>query len=213
MDDLFQRIQNRLAEYSNSDSSDSATLISDLKTEYDNSTRLDRGDNLVPDDAKHVKEKAVYYDNKKMNYEVNYNWPADDGFVSSTKQPIEMKKGFRFDRLGSYWGSFVSPIHEDKITDYNGRSLPYYFKENAVSDEPAYHRYEVAQDFSQLITRLKQKASDIKYRKYYIKYCVGSQTPTTIIGKTAPCFDKSGGEDQIMLPMPIDLLLGLGLIK
>ena len=88
------------------------------------------------------------------------------------------------------------------------RSLPYYFLESSIREEPAYHCYEVIRDFSNLSKVVKNKGYD---SIYYVDY--EKSNGLTLIGRVAPCFNQVGGGVQIKLPLPVEQLLDLGMIR
>lgn len=121
-------------------------LVRSLISAYTNLTKEDRRDVLVPAQGKFVKDHAIRADlvsSGKYIYEINYNWPPDDGFQGPS-YPVSLMPGEEYDRIGSARGVFIAPISADgEIVSFLERALPYHIPESNICDNPSYHRYRV----------------------------------------------------------------------
>ena len=211
------------------DSIDRETLVLRLKIFYELSIREERADNLVPeDDAYLKKEEHPVLNNTVINRcFVNYDWPPDGGF-KGTKTEATLHKGDMFDRIGDSEGMYVSPIEYGKLFNREERALPYYLLEETIRREPAYHVYEVVEDFE----RLPEKVCNSNDNAILLGYLKGAKLDgfekgmslrefisrkgyrkPIPKGRVASCFGKIGGGIQIKLPLSIQSLLELEMIQ
>lgn len=103
------------------------------------------------------------------------------------------------------------PVIDDVPYSYDQRSLPY------VEDPTKYHQYEIIGDFRKLETYIKncsnldlKKSIDQLVLRYYVGYY---SKLTAYKGRIADGFGSTGGGIQIELPLPVDWLEKLGLLR
>lgn len=127
------------------------------------------------------------------------------------KDSYTPKIGEVIDRYGSPKGRYTSPVKNGKIFSYNQRSLLY------VEDPSQYHQYEVIGDFSKL-KNYSLKCSDSKLRAkidaYILRYYNEDfKKVKTYTGKIAAGFGAIGGGEQFELPILVEWLEKLGILK
>jgi hypothetical protein len=113
------------------------------------------------------------------------------------------------DRYGPADGRYVCPVIDEPFI-YDQRSLPF------VEDANVYHKYKVTGDFNNIEhyfncsidEKLKQKIS-----AYMKKFKLKFSDLTAYRGKIASAFGSTGGGIQYELPLPVDMMESLGLIK
>lgn len=183
-------------------------LVCMLQDKYKRTSRYERKDILVCGDKSNLRHSSPIELCGNLNiYKLIYDWPPNDGFLESP-EVIELHKNDLFDRIGPNTGVFVSPIlHENEVFGISARSLPYYFLEKNIISEPSYHRFKVIREFSTLEKIANKNPMDI-YR-LELKKSKG----LILKGKVAPHFGQTGNGDQIKLPLSINMLLDLGMIK
>jgi hypothetical protein len=125
------------------------------------------------------------------------------------KAPHVPQVGDVIDRYGPPWGRYTSPVPPSGPYDYSQRSLPY------VEDPSQYHQYEVIGDFSNLRDAYDAcsdvdvtNAIDGLVRRGYFDW-----GRLAAIGDIAPGFNDPGMGRQIELPLSVDLLIGLGVLR
>lgn len=140
-----------------------------------------------------------------------------NGFVlDADGNPITQRHvpaaGDRFDRYGEPNGRFVSPIPEDGPFDYDSRSMPYRENPNA------YHQYEwnhspadVRAVYDGLDEPIRTDLDDAMD-----KYGLTLDDLTSVArGEAAaiPAWNLPGGATQDVLPLSVELLHTMGMIK
>ena len=151
-------------------------------------------------------------------------WPKEDGYTldskgNAIKQSTTLTKGTKLDRYGNEYGTYVSPMDENgKPYGYNSRALPY-------DQSQLYSQYEVTCDSldKETITQaiknnypggLDAFIGDPSLSKYWSGDAeTGQFIGETYIGEIAGWFGAPGGGTQIQLPLPVNILIQLGLIK
>ncbi len=149
---------------------------------------------------------------------IDWSDVTNDGFavregridINETVPPI----GQVLDRYGPESGSFTSPVLEDGPFPYEERALPY------LEDEHQYHRYEVIGDLgdlrgaydaldpdaqsiaAQLLAERGRSVDDLASMKTLQGEIAGSAR-----------FASPGGGIQIKLPLPVETLEVLGLLR
>lgn len=120
--------------------------------------------------------------------------------------------GDRFDRYGDPGGRYVSPVPEDGPFSYDSRSLPYH--ENPHS----YHAYEWLHSPADVATVYDGLAEDVRtavddtLAKYDLEV---SDLMSVARGEAAPipAWGTAGGATQDLLPVSVDLLDKMGMIR
>ncbi|MEX0136654.1 glycohydrolase toxin TNT-related protein [Bacillus nitratireducens] len=127
------------------------------------------------------------------------------------KDEYTLKMGEVIDRYGPPNGTYTSPVVNGKPYSYGERALPY------LEDVSKYHQYEVVGDFSNIKTYVDNcsdptlKAQvDAAIQKYY---CGDYSKLKAQIGEIAPGFGTIKGGTQIQLPLTVEQLEGLKLLK
>ena len=203
-----------------------SALTDELKTNYDATSKEDRGDVRVPENEKNV--SCVYYDGNTKKYDIGYNWK--DGTVPESREMKVMQVGDQFDRVGPPSGKCVGEVNSDgTCATREQRSIPYHLNEANITDEPSYHRYEAEQDFtkenldnaidnSSFYTdaqkaEMHQKVDDY-YDRSHAKYGDGDGLA---YGEIAPMFEdttgSTGGGYQYDMPLSMDELENIGMIS
>ncbi|WP_309129950.1 glycohydrolase toxin TNT-related protein, partial [Microbacterium sp.] len=151
------------------------------------------------------------------NGDIDWSKAPNDGFThDAAGNPIKTDHvpaaGDRFDRFGDPGGRFVSPIPEDGPFSYGSRSLPYHENPNA------YHQYEwrhspadVESVYNQLDDQTRQAVDDV-LEKYDLEL---SDLSHVTRGEAAaiPSWGTPGGATQDLLPVSVDLLDKMGMIR
>lgn len=119
-------------------------------------------------------------------------------------------KGEIIDRYGPTDGRYTSPVVDGNPYTYDQRSLPF------VEDMSKYHQYEVKGDFNNIKSYI-DNCTDLELKAdveaYINKYKITDQQLVVQRGEIAAGFGISGGGIQYQLPLPIDMLEDLGLLK
>ncbi|MFJ4166173.1 glycohydrolase toxin TNT-related protein [Microbacterium sp. NPDC089698] len=111
------------------------------------------------------------------------------------------------DRYGPDNGRYTSPVPENGPYSYDQRSLPY------VENPNHYHQYEFADDLDSVRSRYDQAPPEVQAKvdelidKGYYQF--GQQAGR---GPIAEGFGSHGGGTQIELPLPVDVLVDLGVL-
>lgn len=132
---------------------------------------------------------------------------ALDEAENPIKHVVDPPVGSRFDRYGPPDGRYTSPFTEGRPYGYPERSLPY------VEDASQYHVYEWERPISDAPAAiaaledgpLKEEILDT-IDQYGVKFEVQE-------GPVAPAFHEPGGGIQDELPLPVRLLVALGIVK
>ena len=118
--------------------------------------------------------------------------------------------GKTIDRHGPNNGRFTSPIRNNEPYSYAQRSLPY------IEDPSQYHQYKVTGDLNNIEQYFNQ-STDVHLKQtisaYMKKFRLSFSDMVTYRGKIASGFGEIGGGEQYELPLPVNMLEGLGLIK
>ena len=124
------------------------------------------------------------------------------------KHIISPKVGDIYDRDGSEYGVFFSPVINGKSSDFNQRSTPY------VEDPRQKHRYIVKKDFSTLKDVIDNADPETKHEvQIYLKKAeITEEDLITEQGEIAPGFGLPGGGIQTKMPLPAYILKDLGVI-
>ncbi len=122
-------------------------------------------------------------------------------------QIVSPSVGLQFDRYGPPSGIYVSPVPEGGPFTYDARSLPY------VEDAGQYHRYEVVRDFSDLEAAIAEL--DDPARIADLRDTIELYNPSLLTkqGIAAPAFEHRGGGIQMELPLTVNDLIELGMIR
>ncbi len=206
-------------------------FVNKMQETYDSASKEERGNNLVPKKAEYLNNPPMSgNDETGQRYDdPNYKWPENNGFEGKPNE-ITPKEGDQFDRLGNEKGRFVAPIENGEVQPKENRGLPYYFKEDNISDEPSYHKYEVTRDFDKLkdaidnynnpnLTQDENREMIEIFNYEYDGNTRKSDTYThepgkTYDGKIADAFENNdGGGRQWELPMSVESLKELEMIK
>lgn len=166
----------------------------------------------LPDDVQIPKSMAVLNDRSKIDWD---QVPKDGYVLDANKEAMKdkyfPKKGEVIDRYGPSNGTFTSPVVDGKPYSYDERSLPY------VEDDSKYHQYELADDLNKVkdyITACEDKELVSKIKSYMdVKNINSYDELISYKGQIAPGFNSNGGGIQYQLPLPVDLLEQLGMLK
>ncbi|WP_084667534.1 glycohydrolase toxin TNT-related protein [Bacillus proteolyticus] len=127
------------------------------------------------------------------------------------KDEYTPKIGEVINRYGPSNGTYTSPVVNGKPYSYGERALPY------LEDVSKYYQYEIVSDFSDIKTYIDNcsdptlKAQvDAAIQKYY---CGDYSKLKAQIGEIAPGFGTIKGGTQIQLPLTVEQLEGLKLLK
>lgn len=133
---------------------------------------------------------------------------ALDSAGEPIKAPYTPVPGEVFDRYGPPSGTFTSPVPDTGPFPYDNRSLPF------VEDAGHYHRYELLDDMQNLRAHYVsappqvQALVDRAIARGYFDW--GKQAHR---GPIAPGFGASGGGIQVELPLPVNVMIGLGMMR
>jgi hypothetical protein len=126
------------------------------------------------------------------------------------KKPYSPNIGDVIDRYGPPNGRYTSPVIDGTPYNYDQRSLPY------VEDPSKYHQYKVTGDFDNIETYVNQ-CTDTRFKDKIITYMEGYDLSYDDLkiqkGEIARGFRSTGGGIQYELPLPVDILEGLGLLE
>lgn len=147
---------------------------------------------------------------------IDWEQVPNNGYVldeagNAIKEVYSPKKGEIIDRFGPSDGTFTSPVKDGKAYTYDQRSLPY------VEDASKYHQYEFTDDLSKLKEYIENcKDPDlVKDIDSYMSYKKIKSYDDLVCykGEIAAGFNSTGGGIQYQLPLPVDMLEDLGIIK
>ncbi|SHO48101.1 glycohydrolase toxin TNT-related protein [Anaerocolumna xylanovorans] len=166
----------------------------------------------LPEDVQIPKNMTVLNGDKR----IDWDQVPKNGYVlkangEADKDEYDPKKGEVIDRYGPSNGTFTSPVIDGKSYSYDERSLPY------VEDDSKYHQYEFTDDLSKLkeyITTCKDEEL-VKEIDSYMEYknIKSYDELKSYQGKIAGGFGSDGGGIQYQLPLPVNILEELGIIK
>nr|WP_144466775.1 TNT domain-containing protein [Bacillus nitratireducens] len=147
---------------------------------------------------------------------IDWGRVPNDGYVVNKdgkvmKDEYTLKIGEVNDRYGPSNGTYTSPVANGKPYSYDERALPY------LEDVSKYHQYEVVGDFSNVKTYIDNCSDstltaqvDAAIQKYN---CGDYSKLKAQIGEVAPGFGTIKGGTQIQLPLMVEQLKGLKLLK
>ncbi|MGJ7922913.1 TNT domain-containing protein [Neobacillus sp. LXY-4] len=165
-----------------------------------------------PDDIQIPKDSRVLNE----DYSINWSEVPNGGYVldkkgNAIKEEFQPKQGDIIDRYGPPNGRYTSPVMEGRPYDYVQRSLPY------VEDATKYHQYEVIGDFSRLkeyVMNCDNMEIKLKVEAQIERYYNGGYSKVIPHkGVIAKGFGSPGGGIQYELPLPVEWLEGLGMLK
>ena len=148
---------------------------------------------------------------------IDWSKAPHDGYVLDEQgEPIREvyvpKKGEIIDRYGPSSGRFTSPVINGEPFRYDQRSLPY------IEDQTQYHQYEVIGDFSQLdkyMKNIEDRELVCNINNYVATYY--NNNWDDLIGYRGQIASINewgiGGGIQYNLPLPLEWLEALGVIK
>ncbi|GAA1875961.1 glycohydrolase toxin TNT-related protein [Myceligenerans crystallogenes] len=189
-------------------------LKANAPDEVDDFMRTDKW----PDDVS-VPRDMRFMDSETMKIDWERHAPRNGFMVDVfeidpvTREPVMPKrlpeKGEIFDRYGTPDGRFVSPVRNGEAFDYDERSLPY------IEDPRQYHQYEVVGDFSNLRSHYEAAPADVRHEVDVLmsRYNLTWDKMAVQEGPAAAAFGAKGGAVQSLLPMSVELLEGLGVLK
>lgn len=147
---------------------------------------------------------------------IDWKQVSDSGYIldssgKAIKDIYFSKEGETIDRFGPSDGTFTSPVIDGKPYSYDSRSLPY------LEDLRQYHQYELTDDLNKLGDYIRncndkdlvQDINDFMAFKKIKSY----DDLISYKGEIASGFGASGGGIQYQLPLPVDILEELGLLK
>ncbi|MED3649691.1 TNT domain-containing protein [Heyndrickxia sporothermodurans] len=157
-------------------------------------------------------------DSKVLNADGSINWSEvpNGGYVldkngNAIKEVFVPKIGDIIDRYGPPNGRYTSPVMDGKPYDYGQRSLPY------IEDVTKYHQYEVTGDFSRLkdyVMNCNDMKLKVKVEAQIERYYNGDYSKVIAQkGEIAKGFGSPGGGIQYELPIPVEWLEGLGMLR
>lgn len=165
-----------------------------------------------PDEIQIPKSSKVL----KSNGKIDWSQVPNDGFTlddlgNPNKKPYTKPKiGEVIDRYGSDDGRFTSPVIDGKPYLYEQRSLPY------LEDMSKYHQYKIVGDFSN-IKKYYENCSKIELKNeiddYMTTWGLTFDDLTIQRGEIAHGFKSCGGGIQYQLPLPLNMLQDLSMIK
>lgn len=225
MDTLWDKIQNVLKSaflQQNGTKFDLATIVNTLRQLYKNEYRCSRGDNLVPF-SQHCLSDSPIKVNKMSQYELVYRWNKgkDSEFVKEAFHECDIiPVGTSLDRIGPEYGRYLCPVPEDRdVYTIAERALPYFFLEDVVINEPAYHRYVVKKAISKEALSQAIEESDDVFESKLAKDAALEKVNTgnIVYGKVAPvdAFSRQGTGNgyQYKVLVAIYYLRALGFIE
>ncbi|MCD8049733.1 MAG: TNT domain-containing protein, partial [Clostridia bacterium] len=130
------------AKYSELSQEEKVTLSNKLSDYYDSIPKGERGNITIPEPEK---IKGVNPDGTLENA-----WKKDtDGALENTRHMEVPQKGDVIDRIGGDNGNYFSPMGEDgKPAPVKERALGIRIPESNITENSAYHAYEIKQDFT-----------------------------------------------------------------
>ena len=193
-----------------------STCSSDDFYKYLNKINSDYADTYAktgkwPSDVQIPKNPDVLKADGTINWdEVPNGGYVLDGKGDAIKEQYVPGIGETIDRHGPNNGRFTSPVRNNKPYSYAQRSLPY------MENPSQYHRYKVTGDLSN-IEQYFIKSTDANLKQmisaYMKKFRLSFSDLETYRGEIASGFGEIGGGEQYELPLPVNMLEGLGLLK
>jgi len=150
---------------------------------------------------------------------INWEGVDNDGFASRDdgtidRSPYDPPVGSVLDRYGPPDGRFTSPVPDDGPYSYGDRGLPY------LEDDRHYHQYEILHDVGDL--RGAYDSLDGDHRELVDALLQGRgktaddlETLKSFRGEIAAVerFGSPGGGVQVQLPLPVEILQVLGILR
>ena len=193
-----------------------STCSSDDFYKYLNKINSDYADTYAktgkwPSDVQIPKSPDVLKADGTINWdEVPNGGYVLDGKGDAIKEQYVPGIGETIDRHGPNNGRFTSPVRNNKPYSYAQRSLPY------MENPSQYHRYKVTGDLSNIEQYFIQ-STDANLKQmisaYMKKFRLSFSDLETYRGRIASGFGEIGGGEQYELPLPVNMLEGLGLLK
>jgi hypothetical protein len=146
------------------------------------------------------------------NGEVDWSGVPHQGFGldpagNPITKPTIPQPGEVFDRHGSGDGRFTSPVDNGTPYSYDQRSLPW------AEDPPSYHQYVVERPFNEIGSAIDELPPG-PFRDYIEKaFAKSSGSTSAQTGPIAPGFGHAGGGVQTLLPLTVNELCALGVIR
>lgn len=132
-----------------------------------------------------------------------------DSAGNAIKEPYVPPVGEVIDRYGPPNGRYTSPVPQGGPYSYDQRSLPY-------AEDPAhYHQYKFSGDMNDIqfyVNKAPQPVAS-KIEAYMEKWDLSWSDLKVQRGSIAEGFGSKGGGVQYELPLPIEYLLELGILK
>ena len=201
-------------------------MVNELKQEYDNTPKEDRGNTFVPESPDYLKDGAISRaetaDGNHSSW-VNYEWPDNDGFKTENdmdgnpivdRQETTMHKGDVVDRVGHNSGRFTSPVENGEPGSVESRALPYHFTESNIENEPSYHQFRAKDDITpeNIQDKINNVSDPVKQKSLQREFDKGDGK--TYEGEIGHAFaDGDGGGTQYHMPMSIQSLIDLDLLE
>jgi hypothetical protein len=164
----------------------------------------------LPDNVQIPKDPSVLTPDGKIDWsQVPEGGYVLDGAGNAIKHQYTPQSGEILDRYGPPDGRYTSPVPEGAPYSYDQRSLPY------VENPNHYHQYEVTGDLGDLkgaYERAPQSVRDelLKPGSGFKPEYLNAQGYR---GDIAGGFDVTGGGVQVQLPLSVEVLEKLGLVK
>ncbi|GAA4480875.1 glycohydrolase toxin TNT-related protein [Microbacterium panaciterrae] len=162
----------------------------------------------IPDDVQIPKDPSVLNPDGSIDWsQVPGGGYVLDGAGNPIQHPYTPQPGEVLDRYGPSDGRYTSPVPEGGPYSYDQRSLPY------AENPNHYHQYEVTGDLGDLkgaYDRAPQSVKDDLAQNGFDPKYLGSQGYR---GDIAGGFGSTGGGVQVQLPLAVDVLEKLGLVK
>ena len=201
-------------------------MVNELKQEYDNTPKEDRGNTFVPESSDYLKDGAISRaetaDGNHSSW-INYEWPDNDGFKTENdidgnpvvdKQETTIHKGDVVDRVGHNGGRFTSPVENGEPGSVESRALPYHFTEGNIENEPSYHQFRAKGDITpeNIQDKISNISDPVKQKSLQREFDKGDGK--TYEGEIGHAFaDGDGGGIQYHMPMSIQSLIDLDLLE
>nr|MBQ4457151.1 glycohydrolase toxin TNT-related protein [Clostridia bacterium] len=193
-------------------------LVSAAQKLYLSVSRLDRADNLIPENASSLNSTKPVICSSTGEYRFQYEWNKGENseFDGDIQEGAVVAPGQFVDRIGSAEGRYVSPVPSTRdVYSVEERALPYFLIEDKITEEPAYHVYEVLREINTAavieaidnsngifpdaaakeFAKVKVKSGDIAFGRVAAVSAFGSQ--------------GQGGGDQYRLNIDVHYLVAL----
>jgi hypothetical protein len=134
----------------------------------------------------------------------------DEHGVSIIEKDPSIAPGSLLDRAGSAEGIFVSPVPDNGVPfSHEQRATPW------VRDEGVEHVYQVTGDLSDIRGAFDRSNAGVRlaFETQMVVFGVTWDDMHLLRGPIAPGFGQAGGGTQIVLPMSVEDLISIGLLK